>query len=561
MKQWTNIFQTAHKVLKALSYKSTISKTKVLIVLDGWGQGEEQWYNAIYMANTPNWNQIFKNPKTLIQASGTYVGLPKGQPGNSEAGHIHIGAGAVVNQDFTMINQAIANGSFQKNAVFINTIRKLKKSNKSLHIFGLLSTSGTHSHQDHLFAFLDVCYKEQFSNVYLHLVLDGSDPKQYDAAVSVNTLCEHLANKRVNGQPIAKIASMIGRQYALNRSQEWTKTAMAYELLTKIEFPINQPTPLKTLKYWYQNGVVTSKCPPIRFDANGYLKDGDSFFVFNYRSDRVLQIIRALTIKNFSHFKRNRVINLQDFIGMMPYADDVPSISAFTSCKPQTTLGAVVANYGKLQLRIAETEKAAHVGRFLNGDGGTDLIHQNEERIIIESPKVSSYELHPHMAAEAITEQLLQAILQKKFDLIVANFANADMLGHTGNLEATIQAIEYIDRCLGEILSVLRKTNTEAIITSDHGNADIMYDENKQKKHLGHTTAPVPCVYLGSQNRQFHNKPGGSLVDIAPTILDMLDIPKPNVMTGKSLFKDSRTFFKDIAPEKKEDPNQEFILR
>lgn len=544
MKFWHQLFWRSNAFIKqSIKYNSNVS-SKALIILDGWGEGEPTWHNAIYAAQTPNWDKILlQYPKTVLHASGLHVGLPAGQPGNSEAGHIHIGAGTVILQDFSKINAAIADGSFASNPAFVSLINDLRISGKKLHIFGLLTPGGTHSHQEHLFAFLELCYKKQFNNIYLHLVIDGRDPKQNEAGTSLAKLRKILSSRLINGRPVAQIASMIGRQYALNRSQDWDKTAETYNLLTAKEHPRLHKDSSASLQDWYKTGFGGMSFPPTRFIDDSHIKDNDCLFIFNYRADRVIQIVRALISEEFSHFARINHPRIKQTLGMMPYANDLATTSAFTSDSPKVTLGKLVAQYGMRQLRIAEEEKSAHVGALFNGDGGSDTTYNLEERVIFKSPATASYENTPEMKAVEITEQLIRAIQQQKYGLIVANFANIDILGHTGNLQATMQGVKWVDECLGRILACLQATNTEAIITADHGNGDKMYDEFLQKKHTAHTSALVPCIYVGPNNRRF--KPGvGSLTDIAPSMLELLDIPKPKVMSGKSLFDSRYTLFR-----------------
>lgn len=543
--------RTNFLIKQSIRYSSSVS-SKVLIVLDGWGDNENKWYNAIYTARTPNWDNICSQyPKTLLHASGPHVGLPPGQPGNSEAGHIHMGAGTVIKQDFSKINAAIADGSFANNPAFINIINKLRTSGNKLHVFGLFSPSGTHSHQNHLLAFLDLCHAQKFTNIYLHLVIDGRDPKQNDAGKSLSKLNKHLGEKLVSGKPVAQIASMIGRQYALNRSRDWDKTAITYNLLTAKKHRRFKNNATSSLQEWYQSGHGGINYPATRFIEDGYIHDNDRVFIFNYRADRVLQITRALISNEFTHFTRPNHPFISQLLGMMPYANDLATSSAFTSDSPAVTLGQLVAKQGKPQLRVAEEEKAAHVGAFFNGDGGKDVTYDLEERFILKSPFTSSYETTPAMSASRITDELIHAIHKRKYALIVANFANIDILGHTGNLQATIQAVEFLDKCLRRIVACLQETNAEAIITADHGNGDQMYDDFLQKKHTGHTSALVPCVYVGPEKRQFKSEVG-KLTDIAPSMLELLGIDKPKEMTGESLFRSKHTLF-SFDEELKED--------
>ncbi len=518
-------------------YSSTFTGTKVLIIIDGYGEGQKNQYNALYVAHTPNLDKIrLNNPMTLLHASGEHVGLISGQPGNSEAGHINIAAGAVVKQDYVVINEAIKNASFFNNEILNSAISKLEFNDNKLHVFGLLSTKGTHSHEDHLFAFLELCKKRMFNKVLLHIILEDGDSSQQ----SLEKLQQYLKTNLIKGKPIAEIASIIGRHYAMNRNGSWHETQKFYNLLTQSSMQCSQESIEQSLQSWKQQSSRESKYPPTRFMPNSNLRDGDILFTFNYRSDRVLQILESLMKLKFEHFKRQEVPRLRDLISIVKYPFAEPINYAFTSESPKTTLGEVVAKHNLSQLRIAESEKGPHVTSLFNG---SNEIFTGEKRIIIPSPQIPSYDLQPKMSAEKVTDELICAVEKQIYNLIVCNFANGDAVGHTGNFPAIIQALEYLDYCFGRIIKALRDTNSEALFTADHGIFEETYDPIKRKIIRDHTTSKVPCIYFGQSEKKFRNR-SGSLTDIAPTMLDLLGLPKPDKMTGDTLFNSkNRVFF------------------
>ncbi|RUR09295.1 2,3-bisphosphoglycerate-independent phosphoglycerate mutase [Legionella septentrionalis] len=499
----------------------------VLLILDGWGYCENSEHNAIAQAHTPHWDKWWKTePHILLQASGNPVGLPAAQMGNSEVGHMHIGAGRVIYQDYTLINEAIKTGEFFNNPVFLNTIEEIKQQGKALHVMGLLSPGGVHSHENHLFSFLTLCAEKEFFNVYLHLFLDGRDTPPQSAAASIKRLQDHL-----NKYPVGFISSICGRYYAMDRDKRWERVYPVYQLLTEVISPYEFNTPEEALAFYYQQQIYDEFIPPTRIGIGKAITDGDAIFFFNFRADRARQLTQAFTLDEFDGFTRVQKPQLAAFISMTRYAKNLPTKPAFPPASLKNTLGEVLAYEGLTQLRIAETEKYAHVTFFLNG--GSEQIYPNEDRILIQSPHVATYDEKPEMSAPELTKTLIDAIKSGAYDVIICNYANADMVGHTGNFAATVKAIEYLDKAMHEIWLELQHVGGKLLITADHGNAEMMFDESTSQPHTAHTSEAVPFLYLGG-NWHF-NAIHGSLIDIAPTLLTLLDITPPVEMTGKPL--------------------------
>lgn len=499
----------------------------VLMILDGWGYSEGTSHNAITAAHTPQWDSWWQTrPHILLEASGAPVGLPEGQMGNSEVGHMHIGAGRVIQQELTHINAAIESGGYAKNAVFIETIEDLKRNKHALHIMGLLSPGGVHSHENHLFALLALCAKHQFSTVYLHLFLDGRDTSPKSALLSLAKLRKHLAT-----HPIATICSVTGRYFAMDRDKRWQRVEPVYRLLTEGDSEHYFNTAEEAVEAFYQQGILDEFIPPTRIGPGMAINDGDSVLFFNFRADRARQLTQALITDNFEGFTRSRKPQIKHFISMTHYADYLPTRSAFPPLVLHNTLGEVLSKHGMRQLRIGETEKYAHVTFFLNG--GSERVFAHEKRILIPSPSVATYDLQPEMSAPQLTEKLVEAILSRDYDVIICNYANADMVGHTGNFAAAVSAIECLDKAMHDTWQALQKVGGQLLITADHGNAESMFDDKTHQAHTAHTNQPVPLVYIGG-NWHF-DQITGSLIDIAPTLLTLLGIQPPKEMTGKAL--------------------------
>lgn len=499
----------------------------VLMILDGWGYTEQEKHNAINHAHTPQWDEWWQHaPHALLQASGSVVGLPEGQMGNSEVGHMHIGAGRVIQQDFTRINEAIKTGDFARNTVFLQTLAQLKNTGKTLHILGLLSPGGVHSHENHLLAILTLCDQQHFHKVCLHLFLDGRDTPPQSALESVARL-----NEALESHPVGSICSITGRYYAMDRDNRWERVEPVYQLLTQGQAKAHFNEASVAIKAYYDQQISDEFIPPTLIGPGTTIEDGDAVLCFNFRSDRVRQLTAALVDTNFHGFKRQTHPQLLSFISMTQYDKNLPTAALFPPIPLTNTLGEVLAQHQLRQLRIAETEKYAHVTFFFNG--GKEDVLEGEERLLIPSPKIATYNLKPEMSATELTAALIKAINSKAFDVIICNYANADMVGHTGDFKATVSAIECLDSCMHDVWQALSLQGGCLLITADHGNAETMYDDNTKQAHTAHTSELVPLVYVGGD---WHfTQTHGRLTDIAPTILTLLGISPPKEMTGVSL--------------------------
>lgn len=502
-------------------------KPLVLMILDGWGYSDNPLYNAIASAKKPHWDTWWTNsPHCLLNASGVPVGLPAEQMGNSEVGHMHIGAGRVVPQDFTRINAAIDSGKFAATPLLIDTLRSTQATQKTVHVMGLLSPGGVHSHENHLFAFLALCHQYHFHHVCLHLFLDGRDTPPKSAKKSLNAL-----QKQLTQYPVGHIHSLCGRYYAMDRDNRWERTAAVYELLATGHSEHHFDTPLQAIETFYAKGITDEFISPSIIGEAKPIQDGDSVFFFNFRADRARQLTKAFIEPHFTEFTRSKCPVLAHFISMTAYAKNLVTDCVFPPHILNNTLGEMISRHGLSQLRIAETEKYAHVTFFFNG--GSEQVFDNEDRILIPSPLVPTYDCQPEMSAPALTHSLVKAIENDMYDVIICNYANADMVGHTGNFAATLQAIECLDQCMSQVWEAVRKKNGHLLITADHGNAEAMFDEKTKQAHTAHTNQPVPLLYLGED---WHFKQEeGSLVDIAPTLLNLLGITPPDEMTGSPL--------------------------
>lgn len=504
----------------------------VLLIIDGFGHREAQDYNAIAMANTPFWDSLQQNnPKTLLKCSGSVVGLPDGQMGNSEVGHLHIGSGRLIFQDLPKISNAIKNRDFFENEVLSTAVNNALKNNKGLHLLGLLSTGGVHSHQQHIAAMIELAAKRGLKKIYLHLFLDGRDvaPKSASSSIAfIEEKCKQLG--------AGQIVSLIGRFYAMDRDNRWERVQAAYNLIAKGKSQFTAKTALKALEAAYQRDE-TDEFVQATTILNGNdpvaLETGDSVVFMNFRADRTREICRALTESDFAEFERGREPHIGYFATLTQYHQNFSYPIAYPSQEINNGLGEVLANAGKTQLRLAETEKYAHVTFFLNG--GVDEPFEGEKRILVPSPKVKTYDMQPEMSASEVTRQLVTAIKSGDYDLIICNYANCDMVGHTGVWEAALRAVETIDSSLKQIVKALTKVNGQMLITADHGNIEYMMNAQTQQVHTAHTTNQVPLVYVGGK----HNlKDNGSLFDLAPTLLAILGVKQADEMTGHSLLAD-----------------------
>ncbi len=503
----------------------------ILIILDGWGYTETNQYNAIAAAHKPTWDKLWQAyPHTLISGSGIDVGLPPGQMGNSEVGHLTIGAGRLVPQDYARIDHAIADKSFFTNAVLLQTVNDAISQGKAIHILGLLSPGGVHSHENQIHAMLELAANQGAKQIYLHAFLDGRDTPPKSALASLKALekkCKHLQ--------VGQIASIMGRYYAMDRDNRWERVQAAYDLLTQGKGVYQAQTAEAGLELAYERGENDEFVKPTAICNDdkhaSIIADGDAVIFMNFRADRARQLTRAFTDKNFEHFARTVVPRLANFVTLTQYAKDIKAAVAFPPMNMQNGLGEIIAKQGWKQLRIAETEKYAHVTFFFNG--GIEAAFAGEERILIPSPKVATYDLQPEMSAFELTESLVQAISCGQFATIICNFANPDMVGHTGNFTATVKAIETIDQCLAKIFAASQAVGGEILITADHGNAECMFDENTQQQHTAHTTDPVPLLYIGRKAKFLVEN--GTLADLAPTMLYLLGLSQPSEMTGRCL--------------------------
>jgi 2,3-bisphosphoglycerate-independent phosphoglycerate mutase len=502
----------------------------LLIILDGFGYRENGDDNAIDRARKPSWDHYWSNyPHTTINASELHVGLPPEQMGNSEVGHLNIGAGRVVFQEFTRIELAIKKGELASNEVLARAVRTARDGASALHILGLLSPGGVHSHESQIFALIDMAAEAGARDVRVHAFLDGRDTPPKSAAASLAAL-----EQRCAANPGSRIASICGRYYAMDRDKRWERTAAAYDLLTlgKSEFrAVNAGAGLDAA---YARGESDEFVQPTLIAAENSppqaMYDGDVAVFMNFRADRARQLTRALTDPAFDDFARKRRPQLAYYCTLTSYGEEFDLPVAFEPQRVNNSFGEYIAARGLRQLRIAETEKYAHVTYFFNG--GIETAYAGEERILVPSPRVATYDLQPEMSAAEVTDKLVEAIRSKRFDAIICNYANADMVGHTGVLSAAIKAIETLDTCIGRAIEAMREIGGEVLITSDHGNAEMMQDPRTQQAHTAHTTNLVPLLYVG---RRARISSGGALSDIAPTLLHMMGLPRPAEMTGKPL--------------------------
>ncbi|WIV10388.1 2,3-bisphosphoglycerate-independent phosphoglycerate mutase [Proteiniborus sp. MB09-C3] len=500
-----------------------------IIILDGWGLGKKYEGNAILKAKTPNYKLLVENyPSTKLEASGLSVGLPEGQMGNSEVGHLNIGAGRIIYQELTRITKSIENKEFFNKKELLDAIENCKNNNSKLHLMGLLSDGGVHSHNGHLYALLELAKAHGLKDVYVHCFLDGRDvPPQ-----SGKSYLEELENKLVE-IGVGKIATVSGRYYAMDRDKRWDRIKLAYDALTlgtgntagSSQEIINKSYADNITDEFVIPSVVISKEKPI-----ATVDDKDSMIFFNFRPDRARELTRAFVDINFEGFERQKKVDTH-YVCMTQYDKTIENVKIVY--KPQTyvnTLGEYISLLGMKQLRIAETEKYAHVTFFFNG--GVEKPNEGEDRILIPSPKVATYDLKPEMSAIEVKDEVIDKIRSEAYDFIVLNFANPDMVGHTGDVNATEKAVETVDACLDEIVQEIKKVNGKVLITADHGNAEEMIDEKTGSRLTAHTTNKVPCIIVGEGNVKLKE---GILADIAPTLLDMMQVEIPREMTGTSL--------------------------
>ena len=500
-------------------------KPVMLMILDGWGVAPASDVNAATLAQTPNLDRYFAEfPHTTLEASGMEVGLPEGQIGNSEVGHLNIGAGRIIYQSLTRITKAIKDGDFFNNEVLCACMDKTKNAGKALHLMGLLSDGGVHSNINHLIALLEMAKARGLEKVYVHAFLDGRDVPPKSAVGFIKQLQEAIA-----GMAFGKIATVMGRYYAMDRDNRWDRLEKAYKTLVLGDGKL-VADPVQGVEASYEAGVTDEFVEPMVVEGvDAKITSGDGIIFFNFRPDRARQITRALNDAEFPHFERPASALPVNFVCMTQYDATIDAPVAYPPEEYTETLGEVLAKEGKYQLRIAETEKYAHVTFFFNG--GVEEPNLNEERILINSPKVATYDLQPEMSAYDVTDALLAELDKDKFDVVVLNYANPDMVGHTGVLPAAIKAMEAVDECVGKVVDKVLSLGGSVCITADHGNLEKMAEADGTP-HTAHTTNIVPFILVSNEEHKLHS---GVLADIAPTMLELLNIEKPAVMTGSSL--------------------------
>ncbi|MGH8042099.1 MAG: 2,3-bisphosphoglycerate-independent phosphoglycerate mutase [Rudaea sp.] len=503
----------------------TRPKPVLLLILDGWGYREERDNNAIAQAAAPNWRRLLATcPHTLVQTHGQHVGLPDGQMGNSEVGHMNIGAGRIVYQDLTQIDAAIADGSFFHNAALLQACAAAKSGGGTLHVFGLLSPGGVHSSEDHVFALLDMLSKSGVERVDVHAFLDGRDTPPQSARASLEKLqarCEALGTTH--------IATVCGRYYAMDRDRRWERVKLAYDAIADGVAEFHADNAIAALDAAYARGETDEFVKPTCIGTAEKIADGDAVIFMNFRADRARQLTQAFVDPDFHAFAQARKIRLSAFVSLTHYSDELAvTAEAYPPQSLENSLGEYLSTLGLAQLRIAETEKYAHVTFFFSG--GREEPYPGEDRILVPSPKVATYDLQPEMSCPEVTAKLVAAIQSGKYDFIVCNLANADMVGHSGKLTAAIRAVEAIDVALGKLDAAIRAAGGEMLISADHGNIEQMRADDGQP-HTQHTVGPVPLVYVG---RKATLEPG-ALRDLAPTVLALMGLPQPAQMTGHSL--------------------------
>ncbi|KHF26654.1 2,3-bisphosphoglycerate-independent phosphoglycerate mutase [Solemya velum gill symbiont] len=503
----------------------------LLLILDGWGLGENEPDNAIIMANTPNWDKLWKEcPHTEIRTCGPAVGLPSGQMGNSEVGHLNLGAGRVVYQEFTRVSRSIRTGSFFSNRTLTSAVDKAAENGKAVHIIGLLSEGGVHSHESHIHAAIGLAVEKGVKNVYVHAFLDGRDTPPKSASNSLKMLEDVFAE--VQG---GRLASIIGRYYAMDRDHRWERVQEAYDLLTQGKSMYTAESGMEGLEAAYERGETDEFVRATAIQPTGsapvVMEDGDVVLSMNYRSDRARQFTRAFIEPDFDGFEREVVPQLADYVSLTEYNSEFDIPVAFPPEKLPNGFGEYIGKLGLHQLRLAETEKYAHVTFFFNG--GVEEPYEGEKRILVPSPKVATYDMQPEMSAREVTDNLVEAIHSGEHDAIICNFANTDMVGHTGIIDAAIKAVETIDECLGRIREALHEVGGAALVTADHGNVEKMVNRESGQAYTAHTTNPVPLIYIGERDAKLMES--GSLSDIAPTLLRIMELSQPNEMTGQPL--------------------------
>ena len=502
----------------------------LLLILDGFGYREDSDFNAVLAARKPNWDRLWREyPHTLINTSELHVGLPRGQMGNSEVGHLNIGAGRVVYQELTKVDLAIEDGSFYTNPVFTEAVETAKRNGSAFHIMGLLSPGGVHSHELHIQAMVKMAAQAGLEKIYVHAFLDGRDTPPRSAAQSIQALdaqCKQLGAGR--------IASIVGRYFAMDRDNRWERVQIAYDLLTLGTAPFSAADAQTGLEAAYARGENDEFVQATMIGEPCAMQDGDVAVFMNFRADRAREITRALTDENFDGFARTRFPKLANFTTLSSYGADFHLPSAYSADTIHNGIGEYLSNLGLKQLRIAETEKYAHVTYFMSG--GREQPYPGEDRVMVPSPKVATYDLKPEMSAFEVTDKLEEAIRSKQYQAILCNYANGDMVGHSGVMEAAVKAVEALDECIGRVVNAMLECGGEVLITADHGNAEQMIDRGTNQAHTAHTLNHVPFLYIG-RRAEMAPVGEGALQDVAPTLLDMMGLPQPPEMTGHSLIR------------------------
>lgn len=511
---------------------SVSKKPMVLMILDGYGYREDQQDNAIFSAKTPVMDSLWaKRPHTLIDASGLEVGLPDRQMGNSEVGHVNLGAGRIVYQDLTRLDVEIKERTFFSNPVLTRAVDTAVTAGKAVHIMGLLSAGGVHSHEDHILAMVELAAERGAEKIYLHAFLDGRDTPPRSAESSLKRFEETFA---ALGK--GRIATIIGRYYAMDRDNRWDRVELAYDLMTLAQGEYQADSAVAALEAAYARDENDEFVKPTVIRAEGQadaaMEDGDALIFMNFRADRARQITRAFVNADFDGFARKKVVKFSNFVMLTEYAANIDTACAYPPSSLVNTFGEWMAKNDKTQLRISETEKYAHVTFFFNG--GVEDSFAGEDRILINSPKVATYDLQPEMSSAELTEKLTAAIRSGKYDAIICNYPNGDMVGHTGVFDAAIKAVEALDNCIAQVTEVVESVGGQLLITADHGNAEQMRDPSTGQAHTAHTNLPVPLIYVGE--KQVKAVEGGKLSDIAPTMLSLMGMDIPQEMTGKPLF-------------------------
>lgn len=511
---------------------SVSKKPMVLVILDGYGYREDQQDNAILNAKTPVMDNLWATrPHSLINASGLEVGLPDGQMGNSEVGHVNLGAGRIVYQDLTRLDVEIKDRQFFANPVLCGAVDNAVTTGKAVHIMGLLSAGGVHSHEDHIMAMVELAAERGAEKIYLHAFLDGRDTPPRSAESSLKKFEDKFAQ---SGK--GRVASIVGRYFAMDRDNRWDRVEQAYDLLTmaKGEFQADSAVAGLQAAYARDENDEFVKATVIRApgQADAAMEDGDTLIFMNFRADRAREITRAFVNPDFDGFARKKVVKLSNFVMLTEYAADIKTACAYPPASLANTFGEWMAKHDKTQLRISETEKYAHVTFFFNG--GVEEPFPGEDRILVNSPKVATYDLQPEMSSAELTSKLVAAIGSGKYDAIICNYPNGDMVGHTGDYNAAVAAVEALDNCVDQVTKAVMAAGGQLMITADHGNAEQMRDPATGQAHTAHTSLPVPLIYVGDKTVQAVE--GGKLSDLAPTMLSLMGMEIPQEMTGKPLF-------------------------